>query len=62
MTSRHISRKPRHDGAFEWPGAELNHRHEDFQSANVVPKMGTHVHQTTSNDVLTRLHSDELCR
>jgi hypothetical protein len=38
-----------------------NHRHEDFQPSNVVPEIGTHVHETTSNDIVTRLDAAQLC-
>ena len=61
VTSRHISKKPRHEAASQWLGTELNRRHEDFQSANLVREIGRHVHQTTSNGVVKRLHDIELC-
>ena len=40
---------------------ELRRRYEDLQSANLAPKKRTHVHETFSNDVLTRLRAIELC-
>ncbi len=39
----------------------LTDRHQDFQAANIVPEMGTHVHGKTSNDVVTRLSAVESC-
>jgi hypothetical protein len=44
------------------PRTEFDRWHEDFQSADMVLEIGTHVHETTSNDVVTGLRSDELCR
>jgi hypothetical protein len=42
-------------------GRERPPRHEDLQATTIVPEIGTHVHQMTPNDVVTRLHDVELC-
>jgi len=44
-----------------WWGRGVHRRHEDFQSADITSKIGTHVHAMTSNDVVTRLDARELC-
>jgi len=66
---------PVRTGLLTWPGTEslrqtrvglrlgggVHRRHEDFQSADIAFKIGTHVHGTTSNDVVTRLNAAESC-
>ncbi len=39
-------------------GRQMGRRHEDFQAAEIVPEMGSHV---TSNDVVTWLQAIEWC-
>ena len=40
----------------------MNHRHEDFRAASITPEIGTHIHRTTSDDVVTLLAAVEQCR
>ncbi len=49
---------PRYQGLVR---TEFDRRAEDFQSSDMVLEIGTHVHETTPNDVVTRLRTCELC-
>ena len=44
------------------PATEFDQGAEDFQSSDMIPKTGTHVHEMTSDDIVTRFRSIELCR
>jgi len=70
------TRKPRQNGASSmardgivaqqtrvvlWCGRGVHRRHDDFQFADIASNIGTHVHQMTSNDVVTWLRAFELC-
>jgi hypothetical protein len=49
--------KPHFGESFRTRATEFDRGHEDFQSSNLYPEIGTHEHVTTSNNVVTRLRS-----